>query len=164
MKILSSRLGTRAGRGALVLLLASGLLLVACDNFERNAYRTLKVTKVEYELLQEHAARAFLQGRLTQEQWDHFAVAGHRFIAAHTLAADLMRAYQQVRQAKASVVPPPGLDSRQRLDVLEAQVAAALAELPRLLADLRTLLDSFQSQNSQSPPPQADAPRAQGEP
>src|SRR3972149_4296066 len=62
----------------LLLLLGSCLLLPACDSFERNAYRTLKVTKVEYELLQEHAARAYLAGRLTEEQWNRFAVAGPR--------------------------------------------------------------------------------------
>ena len=122
-----------------LLLLASSLLLPGCDNFERNAYRTLKVTKVEYELLQEHVARAYLAGRLTQEQWDRFAVAGNRFIAAHTLAADLMKAYQQARRAPAGPPAPPGEDR----GALEAKVSAALAELPALLADLRVLLDSF---------------------
>lgn len=142
----------------LSLLLASCLLLPACDNFERNAYRTLKVTKVEYEILQEHAARAFLAGRLTQPQWDRFALAGHRFIAAHTLAADLMKTYQQVRRAPASALPAPA----GRLDAIEARVTVALAELPRLLADLRTLLArfglaAFESPGSDPPPP-AESP------
>ena len=48
------------------LLLSYSLVLPACTDFERNAYRTLKVAKVEYELLQENAARAFLDGRLSQ--------------------------------------------------------------------------------------------------
>src|SRR3989338_1230310 len=91
----------------LLLLLASCLLLPACDSFERNAYRTLKVTKVEYELLQEPAARAYLAGRLTQEQWDRFAIAGNRFIAAHTLAADLMKTYQEVRRPPPTPPHPP---------------------------------------------------------
>ena len=135
----ASPLSPLAGRRrvAFFLLLASCLLLPACDSFERNAYRTLKVTKVEYELLQEHAARAFLAGRLTQEQWDRFAVVGNRFIAAHTLAADTMKTYQQVRRAH-------GADSQAEQGALERQVAAALADLPRLLADLRSLLDSFE--------------------
>ena len=126
---------------AIVLLLASSFLLPACSDFERNAYRTLKVAKVEYELLQENAARAFLDGRLSQEQWDRFAAAGNRFIAAHTLAADLMKTYQQTRRGSASA------DEQQRL---EARINAALAQFPALLADLRALLVSF---DQTSPPP-----------
>ena len=116
------------------LLLSSSLVLPACTDFERNAYRTLKVAKVEYELLQENAARAFLDGRLSQPQWDRFAVAGNRFITAHTLAADLMKTYQQAHQAGASA------DDRR---LLEARINAVLAQLPVLLADLRSLLVSF---------------------
>ena len=127
-------------RFALALLLAFTLALPACSDFERNAYRTLKVAKVEYELLQENAARAFLDGRLSQQQWDRFAVAGHRFIAAHTLAADLMKTYQQARQSGASP------DER---SLLEARVNAVLAQLPALLVDLRSLLVSFDN----APPP-----------
>jgi len=119
----------------LLLLLASSLLpLASCNDFERNAYRTLKVAKVEYELLQDHAARAYVAGRLSDEQWSRFAVAGHRFIAAHTLAADLMKTYQQSRRAGAAA------EETQRL---QAQINAALAQLPALLTDLRNLLISF---------------------
>ncbi|MGH9779015.1 MAG: hypothetical protein ACRD5I_11450 [Candidatus Acidiferrales bacterium] len=128
-----------------ILLLASSLLpLAACNDFERNAYRALKVAKIEYELLQDHAARAYVQGRLTDEQWNRFAVAGHRFIAAHTLAADLMKTYQQARRAGASA------EETQRL---QAQINAALAHFPALLADLRNLLASFDT-----PAPPAPAP------
>jgi len=128
-------------RRVLASLLSCFLLLSACDNFERNAYRTLKLAKVEYELLQEHAARAYLNSRISQEQWDRFAVAGNRFIAAHTLASDLMKSYQQSRSA--------GADGSGEL---RSRVAAAMSNLPLLLADLHALLASFQSQ--------ADAPRA----
>ena len=128
-------------RRVLASLLSCFLLLSACDNFERNAYRSLKLAKVEYELLQEHAARAYLSSRITQQQWDRFAVVGNRFIAAHTLAADLMKTYQQSRAAGAA---DP--------DALRRSVSSALADLPILLADLHALLASFQ--------PQADAPRA----
>ena len=128
----------------LLLLLASSLLLPACDDFERNAYRTLKVAKVEYELLQDHAARAYVAGRLTDEQWNRFAVAGHRFIAAHALAADLMKTYQQARRAGAAA------EETQRL---QAQINAALAQLPALLADLRDLLISFDAPAIRDPGP-----------
>lgn len=129
-------LAPRRIRAAVVLLLlvSSLLPLAACNDFERHAYRTLKVAKVEYELLQDHAARAYVSGRLTDEQWNRFAVAGHRFIAAHTLAADLMKTYQQARRAGAVA------EETQRL---QAQINAALAQLPVLLADLRNLLISF---------------------
>ncbi|MBI2956536.1 MAG: hypothetical protein HYY26_04395 [Acidobacteria bacterium] len=138
-----------------LLLLALSAGLAACDDFERNAYRTLKVAKVEYELLQEHAARAFLAGRLTQEQWDRFAVAGNRFIAAHTLAADLMKTYQQIRRAG-------GADARDALERIERQVTAALAELPVLLADLRVLLETFEraAVSETNPPRPPSAGRA----
>lgn len=118
----------------LVLVAAATLLLAGCDNFERTTYRTLKVTQVEYTLLQEHAARAFLDGRLTQTEWDRFALVGNRFIAAHTIAADLMKTWQAARQAG---------ESSGRLAALQHQVAAAVAQLPALLADLRALLVSF---------------------
>jgi len=151
---------TRARIAALLLLVLSLQLLVACDSFERNAYRTLKVTKVEYELLQEHAARAFLAGRLTQEQWDRFAIAGNRFIAAHTLAADLMKTYQEVRRApgtpEASGLGPPAL--RQDPRALEARITAALAALPPLIADLAALLQSFEPASAGRQP----APRNPG--
>jgi len=126
-----------------LLLLVSSLLLPGCDDFERNAYRTLKVAQVEYELLQDHAARAYVAGRLSDDQWDRFALAGHRFIAAHTLAADLMKTYQQSRRAGSSA------EENQRL---QAQVNAALAQLPALLADLRDLLISFDT-----PAPRSEA-------
>lgn len=128
-----------ARRVTVAWLLLSVLLLPACDNFERNAYRTLKVAKVEYELLQDHAARAFVDGRLSQEQWNRFARAGNRFIAAHTLAADLMKTYQQARSASASAPD----EQPDRLRAIERQVTAVLAELPVLLDDLRALLVSF---------------------
>ena len=125
-----------AARNATAFLAGLCLLLAcACDSFERNAYRTLKVTQVEYELLQEHAARGYLAGRLTQEQWDRFAVAGNRFIAAHTLAADLMKTWQEAQRA--------GDLSDEASSALERRVGAALAQLPALLADLRSLLASF---------------------
>ena len=119
-------------------------LFSACDNFERNAYRTLKLAKVEYELLQDHAAHAYLDARISQQQWDRFAIAGNRFIAAHTLAADLMKTYQQSRPEG-----PSGIAGR---DALRRRVAAALADLPVLLADLRALLASFETPRGPAQP------------
>jgi hypothetical protein len=116
---------------ALVLLLP--LLLTACDNFERNAYRTLNLAKVEYEILQDHAARAYVRGRLSPEQWDRFATTGNRFIAAHTLAADLAESYSRIKRAG---------DEDQR-QALEKRIQQALARLPVLLGDLHQLLLSF---------------------
>ncbi len=145
---LARRFSVRVGQGlapcrlALFVLLALTLSLPACTDFERNAYRTLKVAKVEYELLQENAARAYLDGRLSQQQWDRFSIAGNRFIAAHTLAADLMRTYQQARRAGASA------DERSRL---EARINAVLAQLPALLTHLRSLLLSFDQAQRPAP-------------
>jgi len=146
-----------SSRRFLVAALLLSLLLPACDSFEKNTYRTLKVAKVEYELLQEHAARAFLDGRLTDEQWNRFAIAGNRFIAAHTFAADLMKTYQQTRRAR--LPQPAGGQAGQlapdeksdRLQQIQRQVSAALAQLPLLLDDLRALLASFESPGENSP-------------
>jgi len=138
---------TVQGRRRVPCLLASLLLcflFFACDNFERNAYRTLKLAKVEYELLQDHAAHAYLDARISQQQWDRFAVAGNRFIAAHTLAADLMKTYQQSRPEG-----PSGIAGR---DALRRRVAAALADMPVLLADLRALLASFETPRGPAQP------------
>jgi hypothetical protein len=133
-------------------LLLASLPLFSCDSFERNAYRTLKVTKVEYELLQEHAARAFLAGRLSQEQWDRFAVAGNRFIAAHTLAADLMKTWQPARSTASSA----------ERSALERRLQAALAQLPVLLADLRALLEAFEALGQPESSPTAHRPPGTG--
>jgi len=124
---------------AIILLLP--LLLTACDDFERNAFRTLKLAKVEYELLQEHTARAFVHGRLTPGQWDSFSVAGNRFIAAHTLAADLMESYRRVKTA--------GDD--QQTSALQARIQSTLARLPVLLSDLRILLAGFNTASAIPP-------------
>jgi len=128
-----------AGLASLLLVC---FVLAACDNFERDAYRTLKLAKVEYELLQEHAARRYLAGRISQQQWDRFAIAGNRFIAAHTLAADLMKTYQQARLAPTTAEPAPGARGN-RAENIRRQVTAVLAELPVLLSDLHALLASF---------------------
>ncbi len=131
-----------ARRRLLAMLLLLALVAPACDDFERNAYRALKVAKVEYELLEEHAARAYLDGSLTEEQWNRVAIVGHRFIAAHTLAADLMKTYQQTRRAGSSP---------DQLLALQQRINAALAQLPALLSDLRVLLTSFDASASTPP-------------
>ncbi len=136
---------------ALVLLLP--LLLTACDNFERNAYRTLKVSKVEYEILQDHAARAYVHGRLTPEQWARFAITGNRFIAAHALAADLAESYSRIR-------PAGDQDQRQ---TLEKRITQVLARLPALLGDLHQLLRSFDVKIEAEAPAPSPAPSAQKE-
>ncbi|MEE9235398.1 MAG: hypothetical protein V3U28_08175, partial [Candidatus Acidoferrales bacterium] len=86
--------------------------------------------------------RSFLAGRLSREQWDRFALAGNRFIAAHTLAADLMKTYQQVRRA----------GDAEEQQQLQARVEAALVQFLPLLADLRSLLDSFQPASDDTGP------------
>lgn len=136
---------------ALILLLP--LLLTACDNFERNAYRTLKISKVEYEILQDHAARAYVRGRLTPEQWDRFAITGNRFIAAHTLAADLAESYSRIR-------PAGDPDQRQ---ALEKRITQALARLPVLLGDLHQLIRSFDVTMETETPVPSPAPSAEKE-
>ncbi len=123
----------------LVTLCLLPLLLAACDNFERDAYRALKLAGVEYELLQDHAARATVRGQMTAGQWERFAIAGRRFIAAHTLAADLLSTYSNAKRA--------GADSDR--DRLRERIQTTLAHLPALLADLHVLLDSLKPQAGQ---------------
>ena len=119
----------------LVTLCLLPLLLTACDNFERDAYRALKLAKVEYELLQDHAARASVSGRITTEQWNQFAATGRRFIAAHTLTADLLSTYAQVKEAAGDA----------ERDRLRRRIQIAMAGLPILLTDLHVLLDSLKT-------------------
>ena len=119
----------------LVTLCLLPLLLAACDDFERDAYRTLKLAKVEYELLQDHAARASVSGRITTEQWNQFAAIGRRFIASHTLAADLLSTYAQAKKA----------DGDGERDRLRQRIQMVIARLPILLADLHVLLDSLKT-------------------
>lgn len=121
---------------ALAVLLPLPLLLIACDGFEQDAYRALKLAKVEYELVQDHAARAFVRDEITAGQWDRFAAAGQRFIAAHTLAADLLEAYSRAKNAD-------GGDNNAERARLRRQVQAALGRLPVLLGDLHQLLAAF---------------------
>lgn len=138
----------RGSRAALLVTLCLlPLLLAACDNFERDAYRALKLAGVEYELLQDHAARAAVRGQMTAEQWERFAIAGRRFIAAHTLVADLLSTYSNAKKA--------GADSDR--DRLRERIQTSLAHLPALLADLHVLLDSLKSQPSHPAVPAASA-------
>ena len=130
---------THRKRIALALLLP--LLLAACDDFERDAFRTLKLAKVEYEILQDHAARAYVRSRITTGQWDSFATLGNRFIAAHTLAADLAETYSRVKNT----------DDTDQRQALEQRIQKALVRLPVLLGDLRQLLASFDEQTPPAP-------------
>ena len=108
-------------------LIALMLLLTGCSEFERAAYRTLAVTQAEYETVQRHVAEAAAHGLITEEQWNRFAVAGHRFIDAHNSAVDAFELW-----------------SRARNQANEARVLALLEILPRLVRELNSLAESFE--------------------
>ena len=105
------------------------LLLSGCNEFESAAYRTLAVTQAEYETVQRHVAEAAAHGLITEEQWNQFAVQGHRFIAAHNAAVDAFELW-----------------SRAKNEANEARVEALLEILPRLIRELNRLVESFESE------------------
>jgi len=105
------------------------LLLTGCNEFERTAYRTLAVSQAEYETVQRHVAEAAVHGLITEEQWNRFAVAGHRFIDAHNAAVDAFELW-----------------SRAKNPANEARVLALLEILPRLVRELNSLAGSFESE------------------
>jgi spore germination cell wall hydrolase CwlJ-like protein len=107
------------------------LLLAACSEFERTAYRTLAVTKAEYETIQSRVAEAAAHGLITEEQWNRFSAEGHRFIASHNAAVDAFELWSRLKSS-------PN----------QARVAALLEILPRLVRELNGLADSFQSEPS----------------
>ena len=105
------------------------LLLAGCSDFERAAYRTLAVTQAEYETLQRHVAEAAAHGLITEQQWNRFAAEGHRFIDAHNSAVDAFELW-----------------SRAKNPASEARVQAFLEILPRLVRELNTLAETFESE------------------
>ena len=111
----------------LLLLLLSGLLLAACNDFERAAYRTLAVTQAEYETIQRHVAEAAVHGLITEEQWDRFRIEGHRFMDAHNAAVDAF-----------------ALWSRAKSQANAARLEAMLEILPRLVRELNDLVRSLE--------------------
>jgi methionyl-tRNA synthetase len=111
---------------SLVTALAFCLLLAGCSEFERTAYRTLAVTKAEYETIQSRVAEAAAHGLISEEQWNRFSAEGHRFIAAHNAAVDAFELWSRVKSQ-------PN----------EARVAALLEILPRLVRELNSLAESL---------------------
>ena len=130
----------------LSLLLSLCLLLTACSDLERTAYRTLAVTQAEYETIQRHVAEAAVHGLITEEQWNRFQVEGHRFIEAHNTAVDAFQLW-----------------SRTKSQSNTARLQAVLEILPRLVRDLNGLVESFEkesgvrSQESEEKPPASDS-------
>jgi hypothetical protein len=103
------------------------LLLTGCSEFERTAYRTLAVTRAEYETVQSHMAEAAVHGLISEDQWNRFAVQGHRFIEAHNAAVDAFELW-----------------SRVKTPANEARVEALLEILPRLVGELNRLAESLE--------------------
>ena len=124
--LMKNRWFSGSGRLSLLMLLL-GAVLSGCSDFERAAYRTLAVTKAEYETVQQHAVEAFLHGLMTEEQWDRFEVEAHRFIEAHNAAVDAF-----------------DLWSRAKNKSNEARLQAMLEILPRLVREINTLVESFE--------------------
>lgn len=110
-------------------LLFCCLLLAGCNEFERAAYRTLAMTKAEYETIQTRVAEAAAHGLLSEEQWNRFSAEGHRFLAAHNAAVDAFELWSRVKT-------PPN----------EARAEALLELLPRLVRELNSLAESFDSE------------------
>ncbi|MBI1955699.1 MAG: hypothetical protein HYS38_04840 [Acidobacteria bacterium] len=123
--------------------MALSLSLTACNDLERTAYRTLATTQAEYETLQQHMVEAALQGLLTEEQWDRFAVAGHRFIHAHNSAVDAFALWSQTKSKNDA-----------------ARLAAMLEMLPRLIREINELVQNFEqpSPTPSSPQPEKENP------
>ena len=108
-------------------LFAFCLLLAGCNEFERTAYRTLAVTKAEYETMQSHVAEAAAHGLITEAEWNRFSVQGHRFIAAHNAAVDAFELW-----------------SRAKSQENEVRLVALLEILPRLIRELNSLAESLE--------------------
>ena len=102
--------------------------MAGCSDFERAAYRTLAVTQAEYETVQRRVAEAAAHGLITEDQWNRFAAEGHRFIDAHNSAVDAFELW-----------------SRAKNPASEARVQALLEILPRLVRELNTLVETFES-------------------
>ena len=123
-------LRTGGWRGKLRIVIAAmglSLLLASCNDLERAAYQTLAVTKAEYQTIQRHVAEATVHGLITEQQWNRFQAAGHRFIDAHNTAADAF-----------------ALWSRTKSDGDAARLEAMLEILPRLILEINSLVESLE--------------------
>jgi cell wall hydrolase len=111
---------------SLLALLGMMIASLACSDLERTAYRVLAITQAEYETTQRQVAEAAAQGLITEDQWNRFQAEGHRFIAAHNAAVDAFQLWSQTKSKDDT-----------------ARVRALLDVLPRLVAEINTLVGSF---------------------
>ena len=119
-----------AGSGRLSLLvLLLGAVLSGCSDFERTAYRTLAVTKAEYETVEQQAVEAAIHGLITEDQWRRFEVEAHRFIEAHNAAVDAFQLWSQAKNKNNA-----------------ARLEAMLVILPRLVREINSLVESFEKE------------------
>ena len=108
-------------------MLLLGAVLSGCSDFERTAYRTLAVTKAEYETVEQQAVEAAIHGLITEDQWRRFEVEAHRFIEAHNAAVDAFQLWSQAKNKNNA-----------------ARLEAMLEILPRLVREINTLVESFE--------------------
>ena len=116
----------RSRRLSSLSLLALSLVLTACSDLERTAYQTLAVTQAEYATVERHAVEATLHGLMTDEQWDQFRAAAHRFIDAHNAAVDAFQLWSRTKSKSDT-----------------ARLEALLEILPRLVREINHMVESF---------------------
>lgn len=102
------------------------LLLVSCDDFERNAYRSLIVAQSSYETLTNDVYAKYSSGQLTPEQYEQAAALFERWGKAHNEAVTALEIYHLSK------------DYASRDKVLTALIFA-----DTILSELRALLTGF---------------------
>ena len=82
----------------LVILLAFSF--VACASFTKNAYRTLGVASVSYDVAMKSAAELYEEGAITDEQKADIIKVGNAYYDAYESAIDALIAYSRTDGAE----------------------------------------------------------------
>lgn len=90
-------------RYRLIALLAAVAVIVfaaaSCDNndFTKQSATALRVSQGTWTTFQKQAAQLYIDGKITEEQWQTFRAVDRRYTASHNAAVEALKIYSQVR-------------------------------------------------------------------
>jgi len=123
----------RWGRRGLALLLVVPLLLTAC-NWELGVYRTLAITQVNYEKFYAAAVELHLRGQSTVAQYEQAKLTGNRIYNLGKSCTAMMVSYRTIKD-----------------DATKRRIDSAIAELPKLVAELLRLIEAIRGRPAAAP-------------
>jgi len=131
----------RGGRRGLALLLVVPLLLTAgCPGgWELGVYRTLAVTQVNYEKVYAAVVELHLNGQITVSQYEQAKLTANRIYALGKGTTAMMVSYRTIKD-----------------DASKRRIDSAIAELPKLVAELLNLIEAVRGRSPAAPATQEE--------